>query len=235
MDETYLTEAIILNRQPFREDDLQITAYTRDRGKLFLVARGGKKAKSKLAAHLEPLCHAEIMVVRGRRYDYAGSAISNDCFGRLKSDYDKISAATKAAKMIMGSVKEGVPDDDIFELLHDLLKELSAGKLNPALVTAFFSLKLLSFLGLAPELNSCVLGREKIQPGGNRFDFVRSGLICPRCRASAGSLPVTDDSIKIIRLAMNGDFSQLKKIKTGVKIETEIIELADLYYKYSAN
>ena len=251
MDQTYLTEAIILNRQPFREDDLQITVYSRDRGKLFLVARGGRKAKSKLAAHLEPLCRTEIMVVRGRRYDYAGSAVSADCFGLLKSDLEKINAANKAAKMIVGSVKEGVPDEGIYNLTLDLLNELNRGKLKPTLVSAFFTLKFLSRLGLAPELYHCVLHREKIQPGGNRFDFARSGIVCPKCHASTGSLPemshpvpslskesnlpISDNSIKIMRLVLQQDFGQLKKIKTGVKIETEIIKLIDLFYQYSIN
>lgn len=233
MDETYLTEAIILNRQPYKEDDLQVTVYSRDRGKLFLVARGGRKAKSKLAAHLEPLCRTEIMVVRGRHYDYAGSAVSADCYARLKSDYEKVSAASLVSKRIIQTVKEGAPDEDVYELLSDLLLELNSGKLSPKLAAAFFSLKFLGFLGLAPELNTCVLHREKIQPGGNRFDFARSGLICPKCRASTGSLPIADDSIKIMRLVLSEDFNRLKKIKCGAKIETEIISLVDKYYQYA--
>jgi len=233
MDETYLTEAIVLNRQPFKEDDLQVTVYSHDRGKLFLIARGGRKAKSKLAAHLEPLCRTEIMVVRGRHYDYAGSAVSADCYAQIKSEYEKISAASKAANYLVKSVKEGVPDKEIFELMRDLLKELNTGKLNPELATAFFSLDLLALLGLAPELHHCVLHRGKITPGGNRFDFARSGLICPKCRISVGSLPITDDSIKIIRLVLDEDFNKLKKIKCSAKIEAEIISLVDKYYQYA--
>jgi DNA repair protein RecO (recombination protein O) len=250
MDETYLTEAIILNRQPYKEDDLQVTAYSRDRGKLFLIARGGRKAKSKLAAHLEPLCRTEIMVVRGRHYDYAGSAVSADCFARLKSDYEKVSVAMSATKQIIRAVKEGVPDENIFELICSLFNELNSGKISPGLAAAFFSLKFLSLLGLAPELYRCVLGREKISPGGNQFDFARSGVICPKCRASAGSLPgsrnskaefslpglpISDDSIKIMRLVLSENFGRLKKIKTSAKIEAEIIKLADLFYQYSIN
>ena len=233
MDETYLTEAIILNRQPFREDDLQITVYSRDRGKLFLVARGGHKAKSKLAAHLEPLCRAEIMVVRGRHYDYAGSAVSANCYADLKSDYEKISSAGIAANAIIKTVKEGVPDEGIFDLLRDFLSELNSGKLNPELAAAFFLLELLAHLGLSPEVHNCVLRREKIEPGGNRFDFARSGLICPKCRASAGSLTISDDSIKIIRLVLSENFSRLKKIKCSAKIEAEIISLVNKYYQYA--
>ena len=235
MEETYLTEVITLNRQTFREDDLQATVYSRDRGKLFLIARGGKKAKSKLAAHLEPLCRTEIMVVRGWRYDYAGSAVSVDCHRQLKSDYDKISAAMLSVKKIVQTVREGVPDDNLFMLLRDFLKELNTGVLNPALAAAFFSLKFLALSGFGPELYHCVSDRKKIAPGGNRFDFVKSGIVCPHCRASAGSLPITDDSIKIMRLVINEDFGQLKKVKTSVKIDEEIIRLADFFYKHSIN
>lgn len=243
MDETYLTEAIILNRQPFKEDDLQITVYSRERGRLFLVARGGRKAKSKLAAHLEPLCRTEIMVVRGRHYDYAGSAVSVDCYGKLKSDYEKVSAANMAVKKIIQTVKEGMPDKNIFEIISALLNELNEGILNPKLAAAFFSLQLLARQGLAPELNYCVLHRGKITPNGNRFDFVRSGLVCPQCRAAAGNFPamtqsnlqISDDCIKIMRLVLSEDFNRLKKIKCSAKLEAEIISLVDKYYQYATS
>ena len=47
-------QAIVLSRRDFREFDQMISLYTREQGKLELLARGLKKVTSKNAAHLEP-------------------------------------------------------------------------------------------------------------------------------------------------------------------------------------
>jgi len=43
----YNLQAIILKRQIFREDDLLVTVYSLERGKLILQAKGAKKIKSR--------------------------------------------------------------------------------------------------------------------------------------------------------------------------------------------
>ena len=90
MEETYNTTAIITNNEPYREHDSKITAYTIDRGKLELIARGTKKIKSKLAGHLEPASLVNLMVVHGKQYDYTGFADSQNLYINIKNNYDKI-------------------------------------------------------------------------------------------------------------------------------------------------
>ena len=88
MEETYRVKAIILNRQAFRENDVMVTVQSMDKGKLKLVARGVKKMQSKLAGHLEPLNLGDIMVVRGKQFNYVGSANAENCYANIKSDLE---------------------------------------------------------------------------------------------------------------------------------------------------
>jgi DNA repair protein RecO (recombination protein O) len=125
MDETYATKAIVLNRQPFRENDSRVILYSRDRGKLELIARGTKKINSKLAGHLEPLSLSSIMVVRGRQFDYIGGAAAINCFIDLKSDLAKLAAAGQAVKATSELIKTGIDDNYIYLLLLDFLEILN--------------------------------------------------------------------------------------------------------------
>ena len=93
MEETYSTRAIILSRAPFRENDINVLAYTKDRGMIGLVGRGGKRFSSKLAGHLEPITFSRVMVVRGRQFDYAGAVASENCYPGIKSDLEKLAEA----------------------------------------------------------------------------------------------------------------------------------------------
>jgi len=237
MEETYNIKALVLNRKSLAECDSRVIVYSLENGKLELTARGAKKVKSKSAGHLEPLNLANIMVVRGRRHDYVGSAVSEKCFSNIKNDLAKLTAAAQAVKIVDQVVKPGVVDGKIFELLKDYFEVLDKPKIDSEVFAAFFILKLLAELGHQPELAICLKCSKEILPGKNKFDLARGGLICGRCAQSADSnqSAVSDDSIKFLRLALRSDFGKLAKVKVGKKLGEEIGGIVEKFFKYNFN
>ncbi len=216
MDDTYRTRAVVLKREPYREDDSLVTVYSEERGKLTLLARGTKKIRSKLAAHLEPFCLLEAMVVRGRGFDYLGSAASVDCFARIKSDYEKTAAAGSAIRTFNGLIKEGEGDRKIFELLNEFLTGLAEQRAeNAGLISAAFLLKFLVLLGYAPELYCCAICKKKIEPGGNSFSFSAQSVVCRDCNANGPSVAADDETVKLLRLMIEQDFPTLDKVSAA--------------------
>jgi len=238
MEETYCTKTIILGRTDFREYDSRTIVYSLDRGKLDLVARGVKKIKSKLAAHLEPFNLAEIMVVRGRKFDYIGAAASQNCFPRLKGDLDKLAAAGKAVSLFNKLVKAEEADKEVFSLLKDFLENLDGRelKINSDLWSAFFTLKLMAQLGYRPELYNCVICNNKITPGENLFDLSQGGLIGKECLDKKGNeaLTISDNGIKLLRAVVDSKFSQLNSLKADTRLEVEIKNIISSFYQYHA-
>ena len=247
MEETYNVKAIILNRKSFSEGDSRVIVYSRENGKLELTARGAKKIKSKSAGHLEPLNLSDIMVVRGRRYDYVGAAVSENCFSNIKNDLAKLAVAAQAVKIVDQAIRPGVVDEKIFELLEEYLEVLDTAKkdffarggsaLGEKIFASFFVLKLLAELGHQPELSRCLSCVAKIQPGKNRFDLARGGLICGRCAKSGDSnqLAISDDGIKLLRLALKSDFKRLAKGKISKKLGQEAGGIVDKFLRYNFN
>lgn len=234
MEDTYNIKAIVLNRKSHGESDSRVAVYSLESGKMELVARGAKKIKSKLAGHLEPLNLVDIMVARGQRHDYAATAVSEKCHCQIKNDLAKLAAAGRAVKIVERLTRPGMVDGQIFGLLKDYLAELEKTKKDGWLETAFFMLKLLAKLGHKPELSFCLNCAGKIQPGGNRFDLARGGLICGRCaRAGDGNqLAIADDGIKLLRLALKCDFKQLAKVKVSKKLGEEAGAVIEKFYRY---
>jgi len=126
MEQTYNTKAIIMSRGDFRENDSRILCYSEDRGKLELVARGAKKLKSKSSGHLEPLTLTRLMVVQGKDFDYAGTAIGENFYPEIKNNLDKIFIASEAVKLVEKMTRIGEVDShtEIFNLLKDFLDGL---------------------------------------------------------------------------------------------------------------
>ncbi|MBU0897626.1 DNA repair protein RecO [Patescibacteria group bacterium] len=240
MEETYRVKAVVLYRSSFGENNTIVTIYTTEKGKLELIARGTKKSKSKLAAHLEPITLVDVMVVRGKKYDYIGSAISENCYFDLKNSLEKIKAAGEVIRILNLIVKTGDCDKEIFELLISYFDFLNSAKeeLNYDLFVQLFVFKLLIKLGHRPELYYCVSCHSKILPLSNKFDLSKGGIICVKCFSQLEKkyqLIISENSIKILRLAIENDFKQLANISVNKDIKKEIINIINSFFKYNFN
>lgn len=239
MSETYNLQALILNRWDFGEDDGRVAVYSLERGRLELVARGLKKIKSKLAGHLEPITLSDIMAVRGRQYDYAGAAVGRQGYFNIKNDLEKIAAAGAAIRVFNKIIKVGEADGEIFKLLKNFLDALdgaAGGKISFELLSWLFIFKLLVKLGHKPELYQCVNCRAKILPAGLKFDLSRGGLIGAECQVKIeplNSLTISENLVKLLRLAEKNDFYKLSKIKI-YKEENQLKNIISLFLNYYA-
>lgn len=237
MDETKHGQAIILNRSDYRESDSLVTVYTRDFGKLALVARGTKKNKSKLAGHLEPICLSDILIIKGRGFDYVGSALAKNSFLGIKDSLNKLYYAGQTIRWFSRLVKDAVPDERLFLLLSRWLEVLDNyedeqfTKENGELYFTFFALKLLTELGYKPEMYECLNCREAIKPGINYFNLRNGGLVCAAClekeRLSqdlnpAEILTISDNCIKLMRFIMDNKLDVAKKLKLDKKVIKEL-------------
>ncbi len=237
MEETFYTQAIILNKQPWREDGTRVILYGSAGGKMELIARGARKSSSKLAAHIEPITLAKVMGIRGRNYDYIGSAISENCYAGIKNDLGKLVVAGKAIRLFDRSVREGESDENLFRLLSAFLASIDAdgGKNDLELSFSLFSLKLLSALGYKPELYDCVICRNRIRAGGNAFDLKKGGVVCRQCQEKEvrkRELTLSDDCIKVLRMASGEELGKVLKLKLDREIRLEINKIIKFFTIY---
>ncbi len=237
MDETRHSQALILNRSAYRESDSLVIVYTKDYGKMSLVARGTKKIQSKLAGHLEPMSLADILIIKGRGFDYVGSALTRDAFLNLKDNLNKLYYAGQAIRWFNRLVKEDQPDERLFFLLGRWLEVLDNypseefTKENGELFFIFFVLKLMGELGYKPEMYECLNCREKVSPGKNYFNLKNGGLVCGEClekeRLAQGInqaelLLISDNCLKLMRFIMDNKLDMAKKLKLDKRVIKEL-------------
>lgn len=241
--------AIILNRSDYRESDSLITAYTKDFGRLSLVARGAKKPSSKLSGHLEPLSLTELLIINGRAFDYVGGALTTAAFLNLKDNLNKLYFAGRAVNRFSQLVKENEPDENLFFLLFRFLEfldnypETDFSRETGELFLAFFLIKLLVELGYQPEMQACLSCREKISPGKNYFNLRNGGLVCRDClekdqasgRANpAELLTISDNCIKLIRFIINNQFAPAKKLRLSRRVIKEVAHLSQSFFDFNS-
>jgi len=120
----YNLNAIILAREAVRDDDLLVTVYSKERGKLRLQARGAKKIKSKLAGHLEPVSLSYLNATMGKRADQLIGAQSNNSYKNIKSNLAATETALWCLNFLAGQTFENERDEPIFNLTSKTLDYL---------------------------------------------------------------------------------------------------------------
>lgn len=144
---TFKTEAVVLSKRPFIEDDRFYTIYSKDYGKLEVFVKAAAKSSSKLAGHLEPFSYVELMIAKGKSKEtVAGSKLLK--FYSIE-DLDGLTLANLIAEVLAKITKPGVPDENIFQMLLKLLPFLAdSSKLElKRLATLRFIWQLLKSLG----------------------------------------------------------------------------------------
>lgn len=149
MSEQRTVEALVLRRRDVGEADRRLSILTREDGRLSVVARGARKAASRLAAVSEPLTLAEIHIATGTKQSYVLQASIRDVFPGLRMDYDKLVLALGLAEVYAAFTQGGVSHEDEFDCLVNGLHAIEASE-NSAAATVWALLKALDMEGVAP-------------------------------------------------------------------------------------
>lgn len=149
------TEGIILKKTISGEADVFVTVFTREFGKLRILAKGAKKINAKLAPHLDTLNRSEIAFVKGKELMRLTGAITADYHKKIKADYNRLLAGFFAVELADQLMEEEAVSKKEYEELAVFLRKLDsiADKKVPHL-PYLFAVRFLSLLGYHPCFNS---------------------------------------------------------------------------------
>ena len=97
---SFRVEAIVLKHRDYGEADRLLTIYTRQKGKLQVLAKGVRKVRSQKAGHLEPFSLASLQLAAGRTWHLVSQAEAQDIFINLTSDLETLGYASYVAELV---------------------------------------------------------------------------------------------------------------------------------------
>src|SRR3990172_4356320 len=124
----FRTEAVILRRQDLGEADRLVVAYSPDRGKLRLVAKGVRRLNSRKAGHLEPFSRTSLLIARGRELDIISQAEAVETYPALQTDLLRVGQASYVVELIDRFTFEEGGSRPAYALLLETLGRLAEGR-----------------------------------------------------------------------------------------------------------
>jgi len=210
----YRTEGYVLKKNDLREADQLFTVYTKNFGKIDILGRAIRKIKSKLRSGIDLFYFSEIEFIQGKVYKTLTDAVAIEKL----SDLDKMNSFKNIADFLNTLVHEE-KDNDIWNLLEECFSKLDKG-----IISYYFAWNLASIMGYEIDLNNCAVCQRKLEPENLNFSLDQHGIICAQCFDRAEEKQeISADTVKVLRLFLEKNWSVLSRIKVFPIEELEII------------
>ncbi|WP_046173863.1 DNA repair protein RecO [Domibacillus indicus] len=221
-------EGIVLRTNDYGETNKIVTMLTREKGKKAAVARGAKKTNSRLSGVTQPFTHGYFLVQGGRGLGTMQQGEALDSMRHIREDLVKTAYAAYIVELTDRTTEDGEAGAPLFELVRKSLAYINDG-MDPAIVTNIFEMKMLTQVGLRPELSACaVCGETEGQFG---FSVRENGLICHRCfEKDPYYLPLSQAAIRLLRLFYFFDLDRLGSIDVKESTKKELRAAISMYY-----
>ncbi len=214
-----VARAIVLSRTDFGEADRIITLLTPHAGKVRLVAKGVRRAKSKLAGGIELFSVSDITYLTGK--GDLGTLLSarlNRHYGNIVHDITRVQLGYELIKLLH-KITEDEPEADYFDLLQQGFAGLDSD-IDVDVIRLWFLAQLLRLSGSSPNLATDADGERLTADQTYTFDFDSMAFV----KHSAGNFSATH--IKVLRLLFNvTELAILRQVQGVAKVLPDIAPL----------
>jgi len=186
---TIKDQAVILRRIDFSETSQVLALFTRQSGKVRVIAKGVKRSTRTRFAPAVDLLDIGEAVIAGRYRDRDRLAVLTEWTPTLpvtglRNDLVRLYAGQYLAALTAELTEDGDPHPGLFDALCLGLTDLSRGQ-PPLGVVVRFQHSLLVAVGSMPDFTRCVGCRGAVPPTGDvYFSSFEGGLLCRDCEAA---------------------------------------------------
>ncbi len=228
----YRLQAIIMRRRDLGEADRLLTVFTRDRGKVNLLAKGVRRAASRKAGHLEPFTYTDLLVAKGASLDLVTQAETITSHRHVREDLWLSSLAYYVVELADAFTQDEDPNALLFELMLETLDRLDANR-AVNLAVRYYELHALDLAGYQPQLFHCVQCNQPLQQEVNFLSFERGGCLCPTHGSNVpGTAALPLDVLKVMRYLQSRAWEQVEVLQLRPEVVGQIEGLLARYIVY---
>ena len=228
----YKTPAVVLRHRKIGDTDMVLTLYTANLGKTEAVAKGVRKARSRMAGHVEPLMHATFLLAKGKTLDIVTQVETIEAFAGLRDDLDRLSRAVYACELLDRFTEPHAENFALYKLLIDTLRRIETRDDYDTPIR-YYEMALLAEAGYRPELEECVACRERLRAVTNYWSAAAGGVVCANCRVDESAVrPISANAVKLLRLLLHGRFNDVATVKIDLDLSVELERSLSEYLRW---
>jgi DNA repair protein RecO (recombination protein O) len=213
------TEAIVLRTMKYRDSSKIATLFTREYGKLSVVAKGARDRTRRFGSSLDALNHVQAVIYKkdGRDLHLLSQCDVLNHFDDLSKDLDRLTAGMTILELVQAVARVEEESSAMFDIVREGLETLEHTR-DPSAVVLHLELKLLDIMGFRPQLSSCsgcgaslkVADRGTIQ---GVLRLTPGGYFCTICdRKETESSLARFEVMSLLRDIQESTFQSLREV-----------------------
>ncbi|WP_461611423.1 DNA repair protein RecO [Cytobacillus kochii] len=221
-------EGIVIRTVNYGETNKIVTLFTREWGKVGVMARGAKKPNSRLAAVTQPFTYGTYLIQRSRGLGTLQQGEISLSMRSIKEDIFLTAYVSYIVDLLDKGTEEKKPNPYLFELVFRCIQAIDEGY-DAEILTHIFEMKMLGLFGLYPELNHCAVCQRT--EGTFAFSISQNGFICHHCLdKDPYHLKLSPATVRLLRLFYYMDLSRLGNISVKEQTKLELKKVIETYY-----
>lgn len=221
------TSAIVFKTVDYSESSKIVTLFTKEHGKIAIIARGAKKPKSKYANLLEAgnLLDVVYYYKASRGVQTLTEATYLEKTLNTRFNFEKMATMMSAIELISQLLHENEVNEPLFEFARKFLIWLDETTVEPARVFPYLQIRLADLMGLGLQMG------EIEEKSSSKYLNLDSGLICPE-NISSYAYKLTKNQYHYIVLTLQSRNSAVFSISFENGELKELVEYLDQYLKF---
>jgi DNA repair protein RecO (recombination protein O) len=177
--------ALVLRTTDWSETSRIATLWTRELGKVRVLAKGGRRLRSSFESALDLLTVCGIVFLRKSSggLDLLTEAQVVQRFPQLTQDLAALYAGYYVAELLSDLTEEYDPHPSLFDEALATLQALGTPEVPTGPRLMRFEMVLLRELGYRPTLDACAVCEKPLHGRGLAFSALAGGAVCPGCQA----------------------------------------------------
>ena len=215
------THAIVLKTIKYGDSSLICRLFTKDHGKIVIMAKGAWRPKNTFGALLEPMNHIYVEYYHkdGRDIQIVKNVSLNNSLHIIRSHLSKIILGQIIIESLDKTTPQNNPMPILYRLTWKVLNKMDESNINFWTTFSFYLYHLAVRLGFMPIIDSCRNCQTKLQIAN--IDLTFGELACNNC-VGENKLMINNKSLQLLQ---NITMIHLDEIKSEVSLSNEMISV----------
>ncbi len=227
------SEGVVLKGWKFGESSKIVSIFTKDFGKVRMIAKGCCSLKSKFKGCLESLNHIHLIYYNKETRDLQLLSKTNliDPHYSIIGNPVKTSLALATTELVEKIVEDENPGIDLFELLIHTISSIDKGKKFIEGFFWYFEEHLIDIMGYKANWNLCLTCKKSLGFDGGLFQPDSGGLLCRECSKNYGGLRISAETLEILYFLQKESIDSAANLRPNSYQIAEIRKMYNFYFK----
>ncbi len=225
------TEAIVLRAMKYRETSQIVTLFTREKGKMAVLAKGARLLKSRFGSSLQPMSYTQVVFYHKptRGLQTLSESTHVQFFHGISRNLEKISIGLRIVELIYALIPEEEQQPQVFNLLVEVLGRLDEAEAHAINLLPYFQMRLGTVLGFAPNIDRDMV--EHLPDEGGVLALDTGAILLPDATPRAARRAART-ALRAFAILARADLETVMRMRLDTETRREVNALIEDFLRY---